>query len=152
MKKVLNLCLIVENGKILLGMKKRGFGAGRWNGFGGKVEECESIEESAKREMLEESEVEVQNLEERGEIEFTFFDTGNVLEVHIFKILSYAGVPKETEEMKPQWFEIIDIPFHQMWPDDVYWMPIFLKDKKFKGKITFKDENTIISHNLEVLD
>jgi 8-oxo-dGTP diphosphatase/2-hydroxy-dATP diphosphatase len=152
MKKVLNLCLIVENGKILLGMKKRGFGAGRWNGFGGKVEESESIEESAKREMLEESQVKVQNLEERGVIEFTFLDTGNVLEVHIFKILSYAGSPKETEEMKPQWFEIIDIPFSQMWPDDVYWMPMFLKDKKFKGEIAFKDENTIISHNLEVLD
>ncbi len=44
MKTILTLCLIVDDGRILLGMKKRGFGAGRWNGFGGKVEEGESIE------------------------------------------------------------------------------------------------------------
>jgi 8-oxo-dGTP diphosphatase/2-hydroxy-dATP diphosphatase len=152
MKKVLNLCLIVEEGKILLGMKKRGFGAGRWNGFGGKVEEGETIEESAKREMMEESGIKIQDLEERGVIEFTFLDTGNIMEVHIFRILCYAGEPKETEEMRPQWFEIIDIPFTQMWPDDMYWMPLFLKNKKFKGEIAFKDENTIISHDLRVLE
>lgn len=37
-RKVLTLLLIQQANKILLGMKKRGFGAGRWNGFGGKVE------------------------------------------------------------------------------------------------------------------
>jgi hypothetical protein len=26
-----------QNENVLLGMKKRGFGQGRWNGFGGKV-------------------------------------------------------------------------------------------------------------------
>jgi 8-oxo-dGTP pyrophosphatase MutT (NUDIX family) len=40
-----------QNGsrEILLGMKKRGFGAGKWNGFGGKLEENESNEAAAKR-------------------------------------------------------------------------------------------------------
>lgn len=41
--------------QILLGMKKRGFGMGKWNGFGGKVEPGETIEEGALREMAEES-------------------------------------------------------------------------------------------------
>jgi 8-oxo-dGTP diphosphatase/2-hydroxy-dATP diphosphatase len=35
-------------------MKKRGFGKGKWNGFGGKVEEGECIEDSAIRELEEE--------------------------------------------------------------------------------------------------
>ena len=48
-KKLLTLVLVREPGKILLGMKKRGFGQGRWNGFGGKVENGESILEGAKR-------------------------------------------------------------------------------------------------------
>jgi hypothetical protein len=40
MKKILTLCVPINDGKVLLGMKKRGFGAGRWNGFGGKMEEA----------------------------------------------------------------------------------------------------------------
>ncbi|CAN0505072.1 unnamed protein product, partial [Ectocarpus sp. 12 AP-2014] len=36
-----------DSKEILLGMKKRGFGEGKWNGFGGKVESGESVEEAA---------------------------------------------------------------------------------------------------------
>ena len=70
-KKVLTLVMPRREGRILLGMKKRGFGQGRlvgtlcssnehyvtsrWNGFGGKVETGESVAEGATRELLEES-------------------------------------------------------------------------------------------------
>ena len=47
--KVLTLVFIRRQGEILLGYKKRGFGAGKWNGFGGKVEAGETIEEAAER-------------------------------------------------------------------------------------------------------
>lgn len=47
--KLYTLAFVLDAGKILLGMKKRGFGAGRWNGFGGKVHPGESIEAAAKR-------------------------------------------------------------------------------------------------------
>lgn len=47
--KLLTLLFVVESDRVLLGMKKRGFGAGRWNGFGGKVDRDETIEEAAKR-------------------------------------------------------------------------------------------------------
>jgi 8-oxo-dGTP pyrophosphatase MutT (NUDIX family) len=152
MKKVLNLCLLVEDNKILLGMKKRGWGEGRWNGFGGKVEEGETIEESAKREMLEESGIKIKNLEERGVVTFTYEDSGKIMEVHIFKVIDYEGTPDESEEMKPQWFEIIDIPFDKMWPDDIHWLPLFLQDKKFEGDFLFADTNTILEHNLKTLN
>ncbi len=39
----------LSNGRILLGKKKRGFGEGKWNGLGGKVEANESIAEGAIR-------------------------------------------------------------------------------------------------------
>ena len=35
-------------------MKKRGFGMGKWNGFGGKVELNETIYNAAERELKEE--------------------------------------------------------------------------------------------------
>ncbi|MDD5569113.1 MAG: 8-oxo-dGTP diphosphatase [Candidatus Pacebacteria bacterium] len=148
MKKILNLCLIADAEKILLGMKKRGWGEGRWNGFGGKVEEGETIEQSAKREMLEESGIIINGMEERGVIEFTYLDTGKIMEVHIFHVSDYEGEPKESEEMKPQWFNINEIPFESMWPDDAIWMPMFLAGKKFQGVMTFQDTNTIVSHDL----
>ena len=47
--KLLTLAFVTQKDKVLLGLKKKGFGMGRWNGFGGKVEKGETIEEAAKR-------------------------------------------------------------------------------------------------------
>ena len=54
MKKQLTLCIPVKENKVLLGMKKRGFGVGRWNGFGGKIEQGETTEQGVRRELSEE--------------------------------------------------------------------------------------------------
>lgn len=48
-RKVLTLTMIFKDNHILLGMKNRGMGKGKWNGFGGKVEPDETIDEGAKR-------------------------------------------------------------------------------------------------------
>ena len=71
-RKFLTLVLVFDNTRILLGLKKRGFGEGRWNGFGGKVEDGESIEEAAYRELTEESGVSAKKLTKRGELVFEF--------------------------------------------------------------------------------
>ena len=49
------LCFVRKDDKILLGMKKRGFGKGKYNGFGGKKEDNETIHDAAIRELREES-------------------------------------------------------------------------------------------------
>jgi 8-oxo-dGTP diphosphatase / 2-hydroxy-dATP diphosphatase len=147
--KKLTLCLIAKDGRILLGMKKRGFGEGRWNGFGGKVEAGESIVEGARRELLEESTIRAGEVEELGIINFDYLDTNKFLEVHIFSVKEYDGEPEETEEMRPQWFYLDEIPFDNMWPDDAYWFPLFLRGKNFRGKFLFEDNNKIIDRELE---
>ncbi len=76
-RKVLTLCLIVSEGRVNLGLKKRGFGAGRFNGYGGKVESGETIQEAAIREVREECGVEVKELEQRGKVDKNF--TGRFL-------------------------------------------------------------------------
>lgn len=148
MKKILTLCIIHDHPRVLLGLKKRGFGQGRWNGFGGKVEAGETVEQAALRELAEEAKVRITEIKKHGIIEFEFIGETEILEVHIFKGLGLAGEPTETEEMKPQWFDIKDIPFEKMWPDDAFWLPLFLEDKIFKGKFLFKDSNTILETNL----
>ncbi len=148
MKKLLTLCIINQGQKVLLGMKKRGFGAGRWNGFGGKINQGETIEEAAKREVKEEAGVSVNGLTEVGLLEFEFKTNDEAFEVHVFRSESFSGEPVEGEEMKPEWFEIDKIPFENMWPDDKYWLPLLLAGKKFKGKFVFGQSDVILSQEL----
>jgi len=151
MKKLLTLCIVHQDPRVLLGMKKRGFGAGRWNGFGGKLEPGESIEAAARREMQEESGVELIDMEKFGIVEFEFVGNPEILEVHIFKANNFLGELVESEEMRPQWFHVDEIPFADMWPDDKYWLPLILAGKKFTGKLLFADQDTVISQEfLEV--
>ena len=147
-KKILTLCIIHQQAKVLLGLKKRGFGAGRWNGFGGKIQNGETIDQAAKRELLEEAGIVVENLEQFGTLEFSWEGKPEILEVHIFKVNEFSGEPEESEEMKPQWFEIDQIPYELMWPDDRYWMHLFLENKKFKGRFLFDESDNVLEHSL----
>jgi 8-oxo-dGTP pyrophosphatase MutT (NUDIX family) len=150
-KKIMTLCVPVQDGKVLLGMKKRGFGMGRWNGFGGKIEPGETIEEAAMRETFEEAEIAVEAMEPVGILEFEFEGNPQILEVHIFRVTQFSGVPTETEEMKPEWYRDDAIPFKKMWPDDIHWFPLFLAGKKFTGKFLFGPKDAIVRYEINGL-
>jgi 8-oxo-dGTP diphosphatase / 2-hydroxy-dATP diphosphatase len=138
MKMQLTLCIPVKDNQVLLGMKKRGFGAGRWNGFGGKMEKGETIEQATLRELYEEVGIKDGKLSKAGVLDFSFQNgEKKVLEVHIFKLTDFIEKPQETEEMRPQWFSFEEIPFSQMWSDDIFWFPLFLDNKLFEGEFVF---------------
>lgn len=148
-KKIQTLGLVCENGRILLGMKKRGFGAGKWNGFGGHVEEGETIEQAMAREFQEEAGVNVESFEKSGVINFHFSDKPIQPEVHIFRIKKYSGKPVESDEMKPKWFDINKIPYDSMWVGDDLWLPLFLAGKRFEGEVYFKKDESIRFHTIK---
>ena len=150
MKKVVTLCAIYNHPRILLGMKKRGFGVGRWNGFGGKLQGDESIEEAALRELKEEASIDALDLNKVGIMDFEFENGTDALEVHIFKVGEFIGEPVESEEMRPEWFHVDEIPFNEMWTSDTLWLPLLLADKKFKGKF-FLDKPSNVEHASEIL-
>ena len=137
MKKVLTLCIPITDSGIILGMKKRGFGSGRWNGFGGKVEDGETIEQAALRELDEEASIRDGKLTKAGVVDFSFENDGKTLQVHIFKLLNFSDKPIETEEMKPRWFSFDEIPYSQMWSGDEYWLPLLLQGDLFEGAFVF---------------
>lgn len=146
------LCLLIRDDEILLAMKKRGFGEGRWNGVGGKLEPNESIEEAAIRETTEEINVVPNSLEKVGDIKFYFKNKPDWNQhVHIFVIKKWSGEPEETDEMKPQWYKHTDIPFDDMWPDDIHWLPKILEGKKIQGVFYFKDEGNTFD-NFEITE
>jgi 8-oxo-dGTP pyrophosphatase MutT (NUDIX family) len=90
-RKVLTLLIIHQGNKLLLGMKKRGFGAGRYNGFGGKIEKDETILEGAIRETVEEAGVRPTDAKQLGIIDFEFKGDPVLLEVHLFKATTFTG-------------------------------------------------------------
>jgi mutator protein MutT len=142
------LIIVQKNDKVLLGMKKRGFGAGKYNGFGGKLNPGELLINCAKRELHEESGIKAEEIEELGRLVFKFQDKPDILDVHVFKVRRFSGEPVETEKMFPRWFNVNEIPFDKTWPDDKYWFPLFLKDKLFKGLFEFNDKNEIKNKEL----
>lgn len=149
MKKILTLVFFVEEEKILLGYKKRGFGKGCWNGFGGKVEAGESLEEAAKREAHEECGLEIGTLEKRAVLEFSFEGKEDILQVHTFLVASWKGEIRETEEMKPKWFSIREIPYDTMWSDDKYWLPLFLEGEKLRCHFLFDTYDEVVQQEVK---
>jgi 8-oxo-dGTP diphosphatase/2-hydroxy-dATP diphosphatase len=148
MVKTLTLCVVRNDTHILLGMKKRGFGEGRWNGFGGKVQLGETIEGAARRELQEECGLEAETLEKRGILTFEFATLPEVLEIHVYEVTAHRGEPIESEEMRPAWFRLTDIPFNEMWPDDRHWLPLFLEGQQLHGKFYFLDTETLLDFTL----
>jgi len=147
-RKITTLCLVCDYPNILLGLKKRGFGKGRWNGFGGKVLDGETIEDATIREVKEECHIEVTKLEKFGFLEFDAPHFDKIVVVHMFCALDFSGEPQESEEMKPQWFHIDEMPLESMWPDDIYWYPLFCQNKKFKGRFLFNENEDIVDYSL----
>lgn len=152
MPRLTTLLIIHKGDQVLLGYKKQGFGEKQWNGFGGKVEDGETIEQAAIRETQEEAGITPVGIRKRGVIRFSFADDPLVLDVHIFSADDHTGDPAESNEMIPKWFQVDEIPFDQMWPDDTHWVPLFLEGKNFKGRFHFANKKTILEHELEEVD
>ncbi|KAJ2445111.1 hypothetical protein GGF42_006104 [Coemansia sp. RSA 2424] len=142
-----------QNSRVLLGMKKRGFGRDKLNGFGGKVEAKETIAKGAARELAEESGLEAKSMKQCGLLLFYFENDPVAMEVHVFLVHEYEGIVTETDEMRPEWFGIHAMPFKSMWADDSLWWPYVLKDQKFVGQFWFKaDQVTITREHLRAVD
>lgn len=141
MREITTLAIIEEKERVLLAMKKRGFGQGWWNGYGGKVKPGESITEAMLRELEEESGLTATEYRPRGIVEFYFEGSDLEVEMHIFEVSDYIGSLIETDEMKPRWFPKEEIPYQEMWPGDDKWIPIYMRGDNVAGTATF-DANT----------
>lgn len=152
--KVATICVIIDEQKqrLLLAMKKRGFGAGWWNGPGGKPDNGETLEQAAIRETQEEIGIKITKIEEIGTLHFDEPGEGvSHFEVHLFRAYSWEGKPQETEEMKPRWFPYSAIPYSKMWPDDPHWLPLVIEGKKIQGNFRFNDQRKLISHDVRIV-
>jgi 8-oxo-dGTP diphosphatase len=150
--KIATLLFLIKDNQILLAEKKRGFGKGKWNGSGGKLQGNETIEEAAIRETQEEIGVIPLNVTYKAIINFFYpqNDPSEWWETHVYTSTSWKNEPTESEEMRPQWFTFEEIPYQYMWPDDTFWLPELLKGNKFTADFTFNHKVEILHHNITV--
>lgn len=150
------LCLLLKEKEILLAMKKRGFGAGRWNGAGGKFEPergDKNIVDTAIRETAEEIGVKIKNPEKAAVFHFRFDKKQEWdQDVSLFLAKDWEGEPEESEEMLPKWFKFKDIPYKDMWPDDTHWLPHILQGRKLEADFLFGDGDKILNYNIKIVE
>lgn len=144
------LCLLVRGHppqEVLLGLKLRGFGAGKYTGFGGKIKAGETAAVAAIREMAEETGVLIHqdDLQPMGQLTFLFpFRPAWSQTVHLFLARRWQGDPVESMEMEPAWFSLDDIPFDKMWQDGAHWLPRILSGEQIQARFVFREDNETI--------
>lgn len=146
--KVMTLCFLVRGNSVLLGLKKRGFGAGNYTGVGGKVEAGEDVETAVIRETTEEINIQINpaDLQNMGCVHFLFPAKPEWSQsVHLFRVENWSGTPTESDEIRPAWFSINDIPYDHMWADAPYWLPYLLNGQPIMAEITFDSDNSAVT-------
>jgi len=137
------LVLCIKNEEVLLGHFKLGFNKGKYNGYGGKWENGETIEKTAIRELREESGIiaEEEDLEKHA-INHFYFGNTHIMTGHIYILRSWRGEAIENEESKPAWFPVTKLPFDQMWAADREWLPRVLSGESFEATVQFNDDGS----------
>lgn len=150
-KFTMTLLFLVRGEEVLLAFKKRGFGANRYNGVGGKLDSGETVNQAMTREAQEEIGITPTTYEQVALINFDEFFKGEPakIEMHIFISNRWQGEPVESEEMAPQWFKKDRLPLDQMWHDDPFWLPQVLQDKKIKAWFKLDERDELVNHKVE---
>ena len=144
------LLFVIHDGDILLIRKKRGLGAGKVNGPGGKLDPGETPMECAVRETREELGVLAHDPKLMGRHLFQFVD-GYALQVFVYLSSNFDGIAIETDEAIPLWTPVGQIPYEEMWEDDGIWLPEMLDGKYFDGRYLF-DDDKMLGHELDLMD
>ncbi|MFH0956206.1 MAG: 8-oxo-dGTP diphosphatase [Candidatus Falkowbacteria bacterium] len=140
-----NLCYIInDKSEVLLQYKRRGFGVGKWNGPGGKVEPDETMEQAVIREIKEETGLDVKNLKKTAELEFVFINKDEWNQaVHVYITKDFSGEVSASDEGELKWFKIDEIPYDKMWDDDPYWLPKILAGEFMKMRFYFDHKGNL---------
>jgi 8-oxo-dGTP diphosphatase len=146
-KETATLCFVRQGASVLTIRKKRGLGAGKINGVGGRLEPGETPEIGIVREAQEELGITLLDPVRRGELHFQFLD-GYSLFCTVFVATRFDGTPVSTAEADPLWYEVDRLPFDEMWEDDELWLGGALAGDSFRGYFVFDGEK-MVGHKVD---
>ncbi|WP_420370336.1 8-oxo-dGTP diphosphatase [Curtobacterium sp. L1-20] len=134
--------------RVLLGEKRRGLGAGRLVGPGGKREPGESAVDAAVREVREEVGLRIAaaDLEARGTLDYRFPYRPSWSQVSdVFVCRRWQGTPTGSDELEPRWVPVDAVPWDAMWDDARYWLPGVLAGGSVRARFTFAEDNATVA-------
>ena len=144
------VCYLLRSGgdgdEVLLGRKKFGLGEGNLVGPGGKIEPGESPEQAIRREVMEETSLELGEFELVGELTYPFpFKPAWSQKSWVFVCRQWEGQACESEELAPGWYPVADIPTDRMWDDAQYWVRDALAGRFVRATFEFAADLRTVS-------
>jgi len=152
MKEVAFCVLKGPNEEVLLGkILDNKFQGDVYNFPGGKLEEGETMEQCAIRELKEETGVEVNpgDLAKVADLTFLWPDPSKIWNIHVFMANKWVGEPRDTVEMSPKWFKKHEIPLDTMWEADRHWIPLILEGKKIIGTFKYDENKRVVKQDIK---
>ncbi|MBJ8325970.1 NUDIX hydrolase [Streptococcus pacificus] len=148
MVKLATICYI-DNGKELLllhrNKKENDVHEGKWISVGGKIEQGESPEECAKREIFEETGLTVTKMAFKGVITFPNFTPKEDWYTYVFKVTGFEGnLLKESPEGTLEWVAYEDVLNKPTWEGDYEMLKWILEDYPFfSAKFSYVDKQLV---------
>lgn len=144
-----SLCYIEHNGSYLMlhrNKKANDENGGKWIGVGGKFEEGETPEECVKREVFEETGLELNSFKYRGIVTFVS-DIYETEKMHLFTATSPSLKIKECDEGEFGWIPKNELMSLNMWEGDKIFLDLIASDDEpfFFLELTYEEDTLIKS-------
>lgn len=131
---------------LLRNKKKNDYNQGKWIGVGGKIEQNETIDEAAIREVKEETGLDVHSLSLAGEAVFINDDYEEIM--YVYEITDFSGTLIDCNEGVLKWIPIKDIYLYPMWEGDKAFLPLLINHAPyFRQKIYYKKNQLVKIEN-----
>ena len=136
------LCYVKRDGYTLMvyrNKKADDIHQGKWNGLGGKFEPGEGPEECVKREVLEESGLQIREPKLHGLLMFPAFK-GNDWYVFVFTAREFEGELIDSPEGELAWIPDQKLTSLTLWPSDQIFFPWLEKEGFFSAKFIYNGD------------
>ncbi len=138
--KIATLGIILQDGRILLGKKKKGeIGTGVLSGPGGKLDPGETLPGCLIRETREELEIELDPASLRLVAIIDFYAASELdFRVYTYHAKILSGEIHETADMIPGWYPLNKKTFKRTYEADRHWLPRAVRGEPFRANVLYK--------------